>query len=218
MTRHLTENQICRAIAGQSTLDEHRHAHECRECRAEIEQAWQLLGAFRNGVAGKAEDDGRQAAAHRWHDGGSRRPSGLGSGWGFSTTGRAWALSAAALLTMTLALVWPLGSKDRTDRDAAPRSAHVVRPADQRNDVTNETDAGDQFYPLAYSSVPVTNGRLVRIEVPRSAPVAFGVDPISLVSSRRGAVLADVVVGEDGLARAVRFVRHAAEAHTLSKE
>jgi hypothetical protein len=72
------------------------------------------------------------------------------------------------------------------------------------------------FYPLQYSTVPVTNGHIVRIEVPRSAPVAFGLDPVDFVSAKRGAVLADVMVGEDGLARAVRFVRPATD--VLPKE
>jgi hypothetical protein len=62
---------------------------------------------------------------------------------------------------------------------------------------------------LTYSSVPVTGGRIVRLEVPSSAVEAFGVDPANLANPRPDVVLADVVVGEDGLARAVRFVRWA---------
>ena len=63
------------------------------------------------------------------------------------------------------------------------------------------------FFPLAYGSVPAANPHIVRLEVPRVALAAFGVGPIGAgVVSRQDTVLADVLVGEDGLARAVRFV------------
>jgi len=66
------------------------------------------------------------------------------------------------------------------------------------------------FVPLAYSAVPLTGARVVRLEVPRTALTAFGLTPLDAVEdTRTGTVLADVVVGDDGLARAVRFVRAA---------
>src|SRR5262249_21695118 len=66
------------------------------------------------------------------------------------------------------------------------------------------------FLPLAYSAMPLTDARVVRLEVPRTALAAFGLTPIDVVdTTRTGTVLADVLVGEDGLARAVRFVRAA---------
>jgi hypothetical protein len=67
------------------------------------------------------------------------------------------------------------------------------------------------FMPLPYSSVPSTNVQLVRLVVPRTALVSFGLtppDPFERASAET--VLADVLVGDDGLARAVRFVRPAA--------
>lgn len=63
------------------------------------------------------------------------------------------------------------------------------------------------FMPLAYGGVPFTDGRLVRLEVPRTALRAFGLAPADVDLSPTDPVFADVVVGEDGLARAVRFVR-----------
>jgi hypothetical protein len=51
-------------------------------------------------------------------------------------------------------------------------------------------------------------GRLVRLEVPRESTLLFGVElPASSQPAGDGFVLADVLVGDDGLARAVRFVR-----------
>ena len=64
------------------------------------------------------------------------------------------------------------------------------------------------FLPLPYSGVPLTNGELVRLDVPRSALVSFGLAPMEASdASDAGTVQADVLVGEDGLARAIRFVR-----------
>jgi hypothetical protein len=63
------------------------------------------------------------------------------------------------------------------------------------------------FYPLAYGAVPVTQGNIVRVAVSPAAVAALGVEPLGASASPRDVLLADVVVGEDGLARAVRFVR-----------
>jgi len=48
-------------------------------------------------------------------------------------------------------------------------------------------------------------GRLVRIELPRSALASFGL-PVN-AEAAGGRVKADVLLGDDGLARAIRFVR-----------
>jgi hypothetical protein len=70
-----------------------------------------------------------------------------------------------------------------------------------------------EFMPLPYSAVPFTDARLVRLEVPRTALAEFGLTPVDAAaidrveSTKKDTILADVLVGEDGLARAVRFVR-----------
>ena len=64
------------------------------------------------------------------------------------------------------------------------------------------------FLPLPYSSVPTPSVRMVRLEVPRQALASFGLVSLEAVSdSGTATVTADVLVGDDGLARAVRFVR-----------
>jgi hypothetical protein len=48
-------------------------------------------------------------------------------------------------------------------------------------------------------------GHIVRMKVPRSALIAFGV-PMNM--ERAGELItADVMIGDDGLARAIRFVQ-----------
>ena len=114
-------------------------------------------------------------------------------------------------MVVACGLIW----QAQWSRPAVPAYPGDSRPvASGRSDETTDwpVDAANEFFPLEYSTVPVTSGRIVRIEVPRAASVAFGLDPVDLVSARGDSVLADVVVGEDGLARAVRFVRHVAHA------
>lgn len=64
------------------------------------------------------------------------------------------------------------------------------------------------FLPLPYSGVPTSTARIVRLEVPRRALDSFGLGSVGIAEGRSSdVVLADVLVGDDGLARAVRFVR-----------
>ena len=73
--------------------------------------------------------------------------------------------------------------------------------------IVNGADT-EAFIPLIYASVPMTNGQIVRLEVSRSALASYGAAAADVPGDRRSAtVVADVLVGEDGLARAVRFVR-----------
>ena len=68
------------------------------------------------------------------------------------------------------------------------------------------SEVATDFLPLPYSHVPMNMGSAVRIEVPATALASFGLAPLD---SRKpdGTVQADVLIGEDGLARAIRFVR-----------
>src|SRR5262249_55884713 len=67
-----------------------------------------------------------------------------------------------------------------------------------------------RFLPLTYGTVPVAGGQIIRLEVSRDAFVSFGITPVSSTDPAASAtVLADVLVGDDGLARAVRFVKRA---------
>ena len=67
------------------------------------------------------------------------------------------------------------------------------------------SEVATEFLPLPYSHVPMNIGSTVRIEVPAAALASFGLAPLDFRKS--GTVQADVLIGEDGLARAIRFVR-----------
>ena len=64
-----------------------------------------------------------------------------------------------------------------------------------------------EFFPLTYSNVPARGGYVVRMQVPHSALESFGAAAFAANESPSPNVLADVVIGNDGLARAVRFIR-----------
>jgi len=110
-------------------------------------------------------------------------------------TWRAVSSVAAALVLGIVLYAWRIGNRHTSDtvQSPSPREEAVAEIA---------TD----FLPLPYYHVPMNTGSTVRIEVPAQALVSFGLAP-SDFRERDGKVLADVLVGEDGLARAVRFVR-----------
>jgi hypothetical protein len=101
----------------------------------------------------------------------------------------AGALAAAVLLAAALLTVQ---IPDR--RGSAAVSA---RPA----------EIATEFIPMFYGQglSPTESARLVRVRLPRSALASFG---LPLAEDRRaGRIEADVILGEDGVARAIRFVR-----------
>ena len=67
-------------------------------------------------------------------------------------------------------------------------------------------EAVTDFLALTYDSVPVVGAQVVRLEVPRAALANFGLGSLAFHDHPSDRIWADVLVGEDGLARAVRFV------------
>lgn len=62
-----------------------------------------------------------------------------------------------------------------------------------------------EFIPIVYDPEPIERGQIVRIRLPRTALATFGI-PVNEEHAEEG-IRADVLLGEDGLARAVRFVK-----------
>jgi hypothetical protein len=109
---------------------------------------------------------------------------------------RAGLAVAAGLLVTFAVATWLL-------RTFPPPTSTVATLAPSTTD-----EIATAFLPLLYSNVPVTDGQLVRVELPRTALASFGLVGIeSPYDSSAATVLADVIVGEDGLARAIRFLR-----------
>lgn len=84
-------------------------------------------------------------------------------------------------------------------------NAVAVAPKTSEENQTNKEVVTD-FFPIGYGNAPnlQDGGQLLRVELPRSAVARFGL-PINM--DRTGErVKADVLVGADGLAQAIRFV------------
>ena len=85
------------------------------------------------------------------------------------------------------------------------------RPAQRSANFTPTTNANEEittdFLPLSYSSSlsQLDEGQVVRVELPRSALQSFGL-PVNAENANER-VKADVLLGHDGVARAIRFVR-----------
>ncbi|HEX8339075.1 MAG TPA: hypothetical protein VF621_20305, partial [Pyrinomonadaceae bacterium] len=103
----------------------------------------------------------------------------------------------------------------RTDFMPRPRAANISHANSRGGGLPLTAPAADAraqevatgFIPLAQggSYAQGEEGHLVRVELPRSALASFGL-PVN-AESQGGRVKADVLVGEDGVARAIRFVR-----------
>ena len=108
-----------------------------------------------------------------------------------------WAAAFAAMIALGVFLV-------------RPREPEAVRPAPHRNvelAMLQPQEDVDGFIALPNSAGVASDGdevNLVRMEVPRSAMIALGLD----VSADRAEELveADVMLGSNGIARAVRFL------------
>jgi hypothetical protein len=96
----------------------------------------------------------------------------------------------------------------------APQQRRENRPKPNlpfiRDSITaygSDSEYVSDFYPLNQGDdqAPMESGELIRVQMPRSALVKFGL-PVNVVSADVP-VKADLLVGEDGLARAIRFVR-----------
>ncbi|MGB7220702.1 MAG: hypothetical protein WBD07_18025 [Vicinamibacterales bacterium] len=98
--------------------------------------------------------------------------------------------AAAALVATTLVL-------DRLIVTRAPQVGPAM--SDPPTDM-----AGFVPWPGAYALPPFESGELMRVDLPVSALPTLGLLP---PSSAAGVVQADIVVGQDGFARAVRLVQ-----------
>jgi hypothetical protein len=95
-------------------------------------------------------------------------------------------------------------------RNSTDRNRTVGRSKPPADDL-NKSDAGAE---IATDFIPLMNretlaqmdgGQVMRVELPRSALMSFGL-PMDMERAAER-IKADVVVGNDGLARAIRFVR-----------
>jgi hypothetical protein len=86
------------------------------------------------------------------------------------------------------------------------RASHRRAPGKAASEpVLAQREVMTEFIPIVYDPEPIERGQIVRIRLPRSALATFGL-PMNEEHAEE-AIRADVLLGEDGLARAVRFVK-----------
>ena len=99
---------------------------------------------------------------------------------------------AASLVLLVSSSIWWMAQIEQT--------SELKSTAARREVVTD-------FVPLPYATVPSRSIQIVRLEVSGTALASMGLASFDPPNPGSPTVLADVVIGEDGLARAVRFVR-----------
>ena len=104
-----------------------------------------------------------------------------------------WMLATAASILIAITLDWLVVSHAPQHTGATP------------DPVVNTTEF--VTWPGADALPPFESGELVRVDLPVSALPALGVWPPQSAGSPGSVVQADVVVGQDGFARAVRLVQ-----------
>jgi len=173
-------------------LVEHEHVAQCPACAARLRSQVALKRGLRAlaGQMSAAEApprvEARLRTAFRAYNGMAGVPS---RRWRPVWT---WAAAVAAMFAMAVLLV-----RERTPQAPQPVS-HVVELAD------NGIENGFIPLPNAAQIDPSEEVNVVRVEVPRSAMIALGYDVKPEEASQ--SVEADVMLGTDGLARAVRFL------------
>lgn len=195
-------------LSNQLLNDETEHLAACRECADAWQQQQELQGRMRR----LSEEWQRVAAPLRVEEGlvaafraqRSHRVTEMPRARHF------WmpmAAGIAAALLVTFGLLLLRDQPVRQQRHTVPGAvelANISVPADAMAD--DDSPDSDGFIPLpnAERIAPDENVNVVRVEVPRSAMLAVGL-PVSAEQSQE-LVEADVKMGSDGLARAVRFV------------
>jgi len=184
------------------------HTLECPLCAAHLARQRELTAGLRrvaenlSGVKAPPRVEARLLKAFRAHGGVPARadsPRWLAAAW-----------AAAAVMVLAAGLFLAGGAQRALRPAPSARTPPVIELASwEARSTVNGDEAGPEtegFIPLpnAERIGPNDDFNLVRVEVPRSAMMAVGIAVSADRASER--VEADVLLGSDGLARAVRFL------------
>jgi hypothetical protein len=187
MTCHFDPDALVDAARGAADPRVDAHVVECASCAAWLARERELTAAIRD--LGRATADalpspaleGQLLAAFAARPQAGRPPRGSWLRRG---------LAAAAVLALVAAGLFAV--RDHLQRDGL-------------NDPDVQTAFASEFHPWpgAETLPAFESGQLVRMELPASVLPLLGIVPAMAVTTET--VEADVLVGQDGLARAVRF-------------
>src|SRR5260370_5540077 len=186
------------AIPELGDCEERRHLLECPACAARMSRHRELEAGFRAVAAGFQRMEAPPGVEAKIRSAFRRQAGGESRAWSRRWMPVAtWAAAFAAIFALAAFLV-------------RGRQTEAVRPPVQRTvelAVAQPQADYEGFIPLPNSAGVASDEddvNLVRVEVPRSAMIALGLD----VSADRAEELveADVLLGSNGVARAVRFL------------
>jgi hypothetical protein len=159
-----------------------RHLRECPACAARLDDERAMSSALRRlaqDTAEPASNPADEKAVLAAFDAFWAQPRSR-------TPMRRWLpLAAAAILVLAATLTWIIAHRPKPAPPLAALPATEFVP-----------------WPGASSLPTFESGRLMRMELPTSMAVSLGLAP---PPSQTGVVTADVLVGQDGYARAVRL-------------
>ena len=208
--------------------DVDRHVRECPRCAARLEGERAMSAALRRLALDAEEpppDPERERTILAAFDAAWARPRA-------HTPSRRWRpLAAAAILALAATLAWAIAGRRAPASNGAPapiapapRAAEAsppqpavatTSPATSKAPVRRQRDARpivslasrgrSEFvrWPGASALPAFESGQLVRMDLPASVVLSLGLVP---TGSQTGVIRADVLVGQDGFARAVRLV------------
>jgi hypothetical protein len=191
------------------------HVKECRQCSGRLAEEKRLTEGLLALAAVSMEEQAPPKVEENLRAAFRRQPAPVRHSRGWLAVAAVGSIAAAILLLFKLpaprvvAPPPPPPAVATVAQDPAPvidiKTSKQVTRRPRRRPVQREI--ATEFLPVAVDDgwTPLDGGRLVRVKLPRSALGAFGLPVDELFAPER--VQADVMLSNDGVLRAIRFVR-----------
>jgi hypothetical protein len=200
--------ELARGVPGVEAGEAEAHLHSCASCAAflrrqrDLSAAVQALSADARSWTASTGVEKRLADAFATAQ--AVRPASIGrrvADWRYALA------TAAAVVVFILAAAWWSDSTIAPGVQLAPRSepaGDAARPQPPGHGPEQVGAIEFVMIPAAAGLPPLESARIIRMEVPVSALPDYGLQVVS--DGRRAAVEADLLVGQDGLARGIRLL------------
>jgi hypothetical protein len=193
------------------------HLRECQQCNSRLAEEKRLTEGLLAWAAMSVEEQAPPRVEEKLRAAFRRQPAPIRHRRGWLTVAAVGSIAAATLLFRLPAPSPPKAAppilRSANQEIGVPVVAPVINVKKKRQ--TNrlphprpvQSEIATEFLPVAVDDgwTPLDGGRLVRVRLPRSALGVFGLP----VAEERGPerVQADVMLSNDGILRAIRFVR-----------
>jgi hypothetical protein len=190
------------------------HVRECRQCSARLAAEKRLTEGLLAWAAASMEEQAPPTVEEKLRDAFRRQPAPVRRGRGWLAIAAAGSIAAAILLfklPAPRALAPPPPPPKVVTVVQTPAPVIEIKKNRQANRLPHrrpvQPEIATEFLPVAEDDgwTPLDGGRLMRVKLPRSALGVFGLP----LDEERGPerVQADVMLSNDGILRAIRFVR-----------